>query len=98
MGHASNVRHWRLAIDHRQFARSAQAAQIQKSKPEHPMKIILPLIRRLFGDRNWPETKRPAGTAPETAGKPPDPIARQPERSSFADDDSPPGHKIRWHL
>jgi hypothetical protein len=44
------------------------------------------------------ERRAPDGAAPKAAGKPPDKIAPQPERSSFSDDDSPPGHKIRWHL
>jgi len=62
------------------------------------MKIILQFIHWLFGGRSRPETKSPDGAAPETPGELPDRSARQPERSAFSDDDSPPGYKIRWHL
>jgi hypothetical protein len=62
------------------------------------MKTIRQFIHRLFSRRDRPERKCPEGVASNTTGKPPDRTARQPERSSFADDDSPPGHKIRWHV
>lgn len=62
------------------------------------MKIILKFIHWLFGGRSRPGSKCPEGAASETPGKLPDQIAPQPERGAFSDDDSPPGHKIRWHL
>jgi hypothetical protein len=61
------------------------------------MKIIRQFIHRLFRGRRHPQSPYPERAAPKTAGVTPDRTARQPERSAFADDDSPPGHKIRWH-
>jgi hypothetical protein len=70
----------------------------KNQKQEQPMKIILQFIHWQFGSRSHPESKCPDNAGPETPGKPPGQTFRPFERSSFADDDSPPGHKIRWHL
>jgi hypothetical protein len=61
------------------------------------MKTLLRVIQLLFTAGGKTDRNTPKHARLENSGPTPDPAAPQPERVSFADDDSPPGQKIRWH-
>jgi len=59
------------------------------------MNIIQWFARLLPGSETIPQTHEPP--IPENLSLVPAEPPSKPESSAFADDASPPGHKIRWH-
>jgi len=59
------------------------------------MNIIQRFVRLLSGGEMNPKTQEPP--IQESVTKPPPDSSPKPECVLFANDDSPPGYKIRWH-